>query len=71
MSYAVNFGSLSGSIYAGRVNKAGNAFSSKDNVTGQAIWAVAEWLLAHAEGDGSPYEITSGDVTIRLTAEVA
>jgi hypothetical protein len=38
-----------------------------EDVTGHAIWAVAQWLLAHY--DGEPYEISGVGATYRLTVE--
>jgi hypothetical protein len=54
-TFAVQFSPLSGRIRAGRVNKAGDAFTRHGDVSGQAIWAVAQWLEAHDAG--WPYEI--------------
>ncbi|QRY51789.1 DUF7446 family protein [Mycolicibacterium septicum] len=64
--YSIRYNALDGKIYAGPSDKAG----SVQDISGYAIWAVAEWLEAH--DDGTPYEIfnSAGDRRgYRLTVE--
>ena len=74
MRYGVQFQPLSGKIDAGVVRHDPKidrqVFITKEDVTGQAIGAVALWLLAHADGMG-PYQITDrlGN-TYELTARI-
>ncbi|AGT11797.1 hypothetical protein N857_gp093 [Mycobacterium phage Wanda] len=53
--YGVQYEPSTGKIRAGRLNKAGDILVEKQDVSGSAIWAVAQWLEAHDEG--FPYEI--------------
>jgi hypothetical protein len=69
-SFTVEFSTLTGRIRAGRVDKAGKAFTAHNEVTGHALWAVAQWLEAH--DDGEPYEIFADEESAqgyRLTVE--
>lgn len=73
MRYGVQYQPLSGKIDAGPVRHDKKTdrqvFMTKDDVTGQAIGAVARWLIAHDAGE--PYQITSrGGVTYELTARI-
>lgn len=69
MKFGIQYGSLSGKISIGKLNKRGTEFLDKEELTGPAIWAVAEWLEAHDEG--YPYEIfkAQGGPGYRLTVE--
>jgi hypothetical protein len=67
MRYAVNYSSLTGTIYAGRIDKAGTAFTSKSDETMPALLAVADLVLEQhdgevelnpKDGDGPAYRIT-------------
>ncbi|SIC86962.1 DUF7446 family protein [Mycobacteroides abscessus] len=67
--FGVCFSSLSGRVLVGRINKAGSEFLEKEDQSGNAIWAVAEWL--EADYSGEPFEIfkPGGDYGYRLTVE--
>lgn len=73
--YAVQCGRFSGEIHAGRVNKEHTAFTSKEDVTGQVLHAVADWVERNHDGgalvplpDGRSLDI---DVTTKTVSEVA
>lgn len=67
--FGVCFSSLSGRILVGRINKAGNEFLEKEDLSGHALYAVAEWLESNYVGE--PFEIfrPGGDYGYRLTVE--
>jgi hypothetical protein len=70
--FGVQYQPLSRTIDAGRLGTASDRtiFRDKSDVTGYAIWAVAQWLVAHFDGD--PYEIwqdVNSDNGYRLTVE--
>lgn len=72
MRYGVQYQPLSGQIDAGVVRKQGDldVFITKEEVSGQAIGAVALWLIAHDDAL-SPYQITDRQgVTYELTARI-
>lgn len=50
-SYGIKSGDFSPAIYVGRVNKAGTAFTDKEDQTGAALLAVAEWVRDRKDGD--------------------
>lgn len=66
MRYAVSYSPLTGTIYAGRINQAGTAFTSKSDETMPALLAVADLVLEKFDGEidltdadgGSGYRIT-------------
>ena len=64
MNFGINYQPLTERVYAGRLNKALTAFLDKQDVTNQAVAAVAEYVLAkYPEGmslrkpDGTGWEI--------------
>lgn len=63
LMYAVNYSPLSGNIYAGRVNKAESAFTSKDDCTIEALVAAALHVI---EQHGGELELTSRTVGPKL-----
>ncbi|MBB3752645.1 hypothetical protein FHT44_005157 [Mycolicibacterium sp. BK634] len=68
--FGVQFQPLSHGIDAGRLGTAGQrtVFKDKCDVTGQAIWAVAQWI----EAGGEPHEIfrdIEGGEGYRITVE--
>jgi hypothetical protein len=70
--FGIQFQPLSATIDAGRLGTAAQrtVFKDKCEVTGYAIWAVAQWLEAHDGGE--PYEIyqdVEGGNGYRLTVE--
>lgn len=67
--FTVQYSPLSGNIYAGRVNKAGTAFTSKNDVTIHALLSVAEKVY---EEDGGVAELkpnTGVGPSYRITVE--
>lgn len=57
---------LTNRIYVGRVNKAGNAYTSKQDITGPACGAVCEHVIAN----GEPVVVScNGKPTFRITVE--
>lgn len=69
MSYGVAYGHLSGRIHAGRLNKAGTAFISKDDCTIPVALAVVEWVTKQHAGE---VELTpkTGGPAYRIMVEV-
>lgn len=69
MKFGIQYGYFGGKINVGNLNKYGTEFLNKEDLTGPAIWAVAEWLEARDEG--YPYEIfkSQGGSGYRLTVE--
>lgn len=71
MSKQIQVSPLSGRVYQGRINKAGNAFiGEKDDITGQVFRAITELGLFH----GGTIDIVGGDhkwiVTVKKTAPI-
>jgi len=65
--YVINYSRLTGTIYAGRVNKAGTAFTSKSDETMPALLAVADHVL---EQHGGTVDLTAeGEPGYRITVE--
>jgi hypothetical protein len=70
--FGIQFQQISATIDAGRLvtQAKRTVFTDKCDVTGYAIWAVAQWLEAHDSGE--PYEIyqdIEGGSGYRLTVE--
>jgi hypothetical protein len=51
--YGIQAASLSQAIHVGRINKAGTAFTSKDDLTDEALYAVAQFVRRHFAGSMS------------------
>lgn len=49
--YGVKSGDFGEAIYIGRVNKAQNEFTDKEDQTGAVLHAVAQWVTDHKGGD--------------------
>lgn len=74
MRYGVQYQYSTGTIDAGAVRKVGEteAFILASDVTGQAVGAVAQWLVMH--NDLQPYRITDRhgnayELTARMVLE--
>lgn len=65
--FGVSYGSLSGKIYAGRINKAGTAFTSKSDQTMPALLAVADYVLG--QFDGEVELLSKGELGYRIIVE--
>lgn len=66
-TYAVQAGGLSRAIYVGRVNKAGTAFTSKDDLTDEVLLAVVDYVRRHFNGDMEMTFHADNQPTIHLT----
>lgn len=67
MKYPINYSPLTGTIYAGRVNKEGTAFTGKSDETMPALLAVADHILDRHDGT---VELTSdSEPGYRITVE--
>lgn len=49
--YAVMAGYMTDNIYVGRINKAGNAFLSKEEATDMVLAAVAQYVIRNFAND--------------------